>query len=179
MPIEFQVPPEVSFQGAISLSQTLFTDIDQLSAAAVKSYVTDLVATMNGARGFFVTFLTNELSLSTEKSDAIATALRTAPDIVAELLVKNLVMSTAMTLTHRRQNNPDMAQQSQLTQERTAAIIDQIQLATVEQEAQQLWQSLIQETGSYTEFLQKWEYDAEQKQAMQAALSSTFPTLRA
>jgi hypothetical protein len=72
-----------------------------------------------------------------------------------------------------------MAQQSQLTQERTAAIIDQIQLATVEQEAQQLWQSLTQETGSYTEFLQKWGYDLEQKQAMQAALSSTFPALKA
>ncbi|MEO0374173.1 MAG: hypothetical protein AAF329_05985 [Cyanobacteria bacterium P01_A01_bin.17] len=178
MPTDFQVPSEVSFQDAIALTQTLFTNIDQLASSEVESHVADLVATMNGARGFFVTFLTNEFELDEEKKDAIATALRTAPDTVAGLLVKNLVMSTAMTLTHSRQNNPDMVQQSQLTRERTATVIDRVKLPAVEQEAQQLWQSLTTDTGSYTDFLQRWGYDDEQKQAMQAAVSETFPALQ-
>ncbi|MGB7413220.1 MAG: hypothetical protein WA902_03345 [Thermosynechococcaceae cyanobacterium] len=179
MPTDFQVPPTVSFQGAIALTQTLFTNIDPLTPAEIESHVSDLVATMNGARGFFVTFLTNDFELSQEKRDAIATALSTTPDIVAELLVKNLVMSTAMILTHSRQENPETAQQSQQTQERTAAIIKQVQLPAVEQEAQQLWQSLTTETGAYTDFLQKWGYDAEQKQAMKTVMSETFPALQA
>lgn len=179
MPTGFQVPPEVSFQDAIALTQTLLTKVDQLAPAELQSYVADLVATMNGARGFFVTFLTNEFELAEEKKDAIATALCTAPETVAGLLVKNLVMSTAMTLTHSRQNNPDMVQQSQLTRERTAAVIKRIDLPAVAQEAQQLWQSLTTNTGSYTEFLQRWGYDDEQKQAMQAAMRETFPALQA
>jgi hypothetical protein len=175
---DFQVPSEVSFQAAIALTQTLLTHIDQLDPSELQASVSDLVATMNGARGFFVTFLTHDFECSDEQKSAISAALRTAPDIVAGLLVKNLVMSTAMTLTHRRQNNLDMVQQSQLTRERTAAVIDQVQLPAVEQEAQQLWQSLTQETGTYTDFLQRWGYDAEQKQAMQAAMSQTFPALQ-
>ncbi|MGF1600961.1 MAG: hypothetical protein ACFCU8_02890 [Thermosynechococcaceae cyanobacterium] len=179
MPTDFQVPPKVSFQGAIAFTQTLLTDIDQLAPSEIESHVSDLVVTMNGARGFFVTFLTNDFKLPQAKSDAIATALCTAPDIVAELLVKNLVMSTAMTLTHSRQDNTEMAQQSQQTQQRTKAIIQQVQLPAVEQEAQQLWQSLTTETGAYTDFLQKWGYDDEQKQAMQTVISETFPALQA
>ncbi len=179
MTTDFQVPPEVSFQGAISLTQILLTEIDQLEPAALEANVAALVATMNGARGFFVTFLTNEFELAQEQEDAIATALRTAPDTIAGLLVKNLVMSTAMTLTHSRQNHPDMVQQSQLTKERTATIINRLKLPAVDQEAQQLWQSLTTDTGSYTEFLQKWGYDTEQKQAMQTAMSDTFPGLQA
>ncbi len=178
MSTEFQVPPNVSFKDAIALTQTLFTDIDALQPTDIQSHVTELVGTIDGARGFFVTFLTNEFNLSDAVKDAISTALCTAPDIVASLLVKNLVMSTATTLTHKRKGNPDMAQQSQLTRERTAAVIGQVKLSAVDQEAQQLWQSLTTGTGPYTDFLQRWGYDAEQKQAMQTALSETFPTLQ-
>lgn len=175
---DFQVPAEVSFQKAIALTQDLLPQANTLPPETLQTHIAALAATMNGARGFFVTFLTNDFALSNTAQDAVAQALCTSPDIVAELLVKNLVMSTAMTLTHRRQDNTDMAQQSQRTREQTAALIGQLQLSTVDQEAQHLWQSLTEGAGPYTEFLERWGYDAEQKQAMQTVLSQVFSHLQ-
>lgn len=176
MSTNFQVPTEVSFQKALSLTQRLFSDVEQFTPATLESHIASLVGSNKGARGFFATYLTNDFSLLPEMAQkAILQGLRTSPDIVAELLVKNLVMSTAMTLTHSRQGNSEMAQQSQQTRERTARVINQVKLSTVEREAQQLWQSLTTGTGSYTAFLERWEYDNEQKQAMQKSLRTVFP----
>lgn len=140
--------------------------------------IANLVRTLDGARGFFVTYLTNTHPCADNPSPAVLQGLRTAPDTIASLLVKNLAMSTAMAITHHRHQNPEMAAQSEQVSHRTATLIKRLGMSTVETEAENLWQGLTQGTGPYISFLARWGYDQEQRQTIQAALSQTFAHLQ-
>ena len=168
------VPDTVSFAGAIALTQTLLDSLEQglVTGAALESTVCALVASENGARGFFVTYLSDARSLANLPIDAIIAALQTSSAIVAPLLVKNLTMSTAMAITHRRNQNEAMAVGSELVRSRTTQLIQRLQLPQVQAEAQQLAQAIETKTGAYQTFLERWGYDEEQRQAMQQALEA-------
>ncbi|MDJ1178275.1 hypothetical protein PJF56_05320 [Roseofilum sp. BLCC_M91] len=166
------VPENVSFEQAIALTQTFLDLLEQgkLSEALIERTVSELVQTQNGARGFFVTYLTDRRSLSDRPTPGVIGGLQTSPEIVSELLVKNVAMSTAMAISHTRNQNPDMAASSQQVKDRSAYLINQLQLPEVKNKAQQLYESAQTGTGAYQGFLERWGYDAEQKQAIQAAL---------
>ncbi|MFM7191184.1 MAG: hypothetical protein ACKOX2_10250, partial [Microcystaceae cyanobacterium] len=87
----------VTFEAAISQSQALLTAIaeQRLDDQAFAQQVKTLVQTENGARGFFVTYLTADLPQADQPSPALLAALQTSPEIVSELLVKNLAMASA------------------------------------------------------------------------------------
>jgi len=162
----------LTFDRAIALSQSLLSQAhtSKLSDAEIASQIAELVKTENGARGFFVTFLTSDASLADNPSDAVVQALRSSPEVVAKLLVKNLAMSTAQALFHRRRQAEEMAQGSQRVQARTARLINLVDLPQVKEEAQQVINSATRSEGSYTAFLERWNYDAEQKQLICSAL---------
>jgi CHASE3 domain sensor protein len=56
------IPEAVSFEQAIALTQALLSAIEaeSLSESKIEQVVSALVKTQNGARGFFVTYLTDE-----------------------------------------------------------------------------------------------------------------------
>lgn len=171
----FTIPETVSFPEAIALSQTLLNQLEQgnVSAADLEATVQSLVSSENGARGFFVTYLSDDRPLADQPEPAMLKALKTSPAIVAPLLVKNLVMSTAMAITHRRNQDETMARGSDRVRSRTLHLIQQLQLPQVQVEAQQLAQSLQTGVGMYQPFLERWGYDLEQKTAMQQALDES------
>lgn len=173
MTTSFVVPESVSFEEAIALTQRLLTDWEQqsLSPEQIQAIITQLVASQNGARGFFVTYLTDERSQFDAPTEAVLAALQTSPEIVAELLVKNLAMSTAMAMTHRRNHNEEMAQGSDRVQSRTAQLMQQLSVEPIQTKTEQLRQSVLGE-GPYQSFLKRWGYDAEQRQAIAAALQA-------
>jgi len=107
----------VTFENAIQQTQDLLSQIEFLDANVITEKLTDLVSTENGARGFFVTYLTSDLSYSEYPSLEVITALKTSPIFVNELLVKNLAMSTAMVIYHRGQGDEENAQGSEKVQE--------------------------------------------------------------
>lgn len=164
---------DVSFAGAIALTQTLLDNLEQgeVSADALEATVCALVRSENGARGFFVTYLSDDRTLADHLKPAIIAALQTSPAIVAPLLVKNLAMSTAMAITHRRNQNEDLVQGSERVQARTAQLIQVLQLPQVQTETQSLLGAIETEKGDYQTFLERWGYDLEQRQAMQQALA--------
>lgn len=166
------VPAAITFEQAIHLTHALLNEMAaaNLSEAEITSTLTDLVSSENGARGFFVTYLTNDRPFADQPSPAIVQALKTSPEIVSELLVKNLAMSTAMAITHRRNQNTDMAQGSDRVQRRTVHLIQLVELPQVSQKAKKLRESAATGTGEYQAFLDRWNYDAEQRQAIQVAL---------
>jgi hypothetical protein len=143
-----------------------------LADSELESEIAELVQTANGARGFFVCFLTGEWLLADAPSLAIIRALQSAPKAIAELLIKNLVMSTAMAITHRRAGNETPAQGSDRVATRTALLIEKVNLLEVKEIAMQMSHSAITENGTYTDFLKKWGYDVEQKQAIADVLSN-------
>ena len=156
----------ISFENAIQQTQDLLTQIEFLDANTITQKLTELVSTENGARGFFVTYLTSDLSYTEYPSLEVITALKTSPIFVNELLVKNLAMSTAMVIYHRSQGDKENAQGSEKVQEKTGQLIKQLLSPALGEKLQQLATSLNTGQGEYQAFLELWGYDNCQRQAI-------------
>ena len=168
----FPIPEAISFEEAIALTQSFLAEMQQgsLSDSQIEQTIAALAASENGARGFFVTYLTDERSFADQPSDPIVQGLRSSPELVSELLVKNLAMSTAMILAHTRNQNLEMAQGSERVQRRTVQLIQLVKLAIVQTKLQTLSETIATNTGHYQRFLERWGYDIEQRDAIQQIL---------
>ncbi|PSB35930.1 hypothetical protein C7B69_05230 [filamentous cyanobacterium Phorm 46] len=181
IPSSLLASESITFEGAIELTQSLLSEIEadslrdsyasRLSQAEIEESVTSLVKTQNGARGFFVTYLTTEDGRDADRpSLGVTEALRSAPEIVAELLVKNLAMSAAMVVHHLRHQSEEMAAGSARVQERSRNLIQILQMPACQTIASQMLESLQNASGEYEEFFQRWGYDDEQKLAIGSAV---------
>lgn len=172
-----EIPPDITFETAIALTQSLLDQVEAgtLSPTQIADALTKLVKSENGARGFFVIYLTSERTLADYPSPEVVQALQSSPDIVAELLAKNLAMSAVMALTHHQNGNEEMAQSSAQVRERTAHLIELVKLNAVYEHCQKLLESATTGDGSYKAFLERQGYDAEQRQLMCQALQSVLP----
>jgi hypothetical protein len=163
------IPVNVTFEQALDLSQALLTA--SASEAELEAAIAALVQSDNGARGFFVTFLAGDAELADQPTPAVLTALQAAPQRVAGLLTRNLAMSTAMILTHQRQGDATQAAGSTRVQRRTQLLIRQLSCPELQAELAKLASSIAQGQGDYQSFLERWGYDAEQRQAIGAAVA--------
>lgn len=163
------ITPNISFDEAIAFTQDLLQSLQDgnIKETEVEHAIAQLMQSMNGARGFFVTYLTDKSSLADHPSAAVLQGLQTAPNTVASLLVKNVAMSTAMAITHQQQNHPDMAQDSLQVQQRSIGLLEKLQLPEIQAELKLLAESLSTGVGDYQAFLDRWGYDAEQRQEIQ------------
>lgn len=177
IPARFSVPDSISFEGAIELTQSLLSEVEQghISEPELESIITAIVQTENGARGFFVSYLTDDRDFIDQNLDLVARALLQSEDSVSDLLTKNLAMSTAMILTHTRNQNPDMAASSARVQRRTDYLIRQMRSSKVDQRLSELKTS-IESDGEYQSFLNRWKYDEEQRSAILKATQSALST---
>jgi hypothetical protein len=168
------VPASIKFEEAINLTQIFLTKLksDELTQSQILEFVSELVQTPNGARGFFVTYLTAPDPICDEPHPEIITALQTHPEVAAELLVKNLVMSTAQQLYHQRRTDREMAASSATVATRTTKIIQQLDLPQIQEMCRELVASDLNGTGAYAEFLTRWGYDEEQKKAIDRVLTA-------
>jgi hypothetical protein len=172
MNLQFTVPPNLSFEQAIALTQDLLDS--HPSEALLESAIAGLIQTMNGARGFFVTFLTGESRLADEPTAAVLKGLRSNPDAIADLMVKNIAMPTAMILIHNRNGNPDLAASSQLTQQRSMHLVQQLNCPEITQLLKSLQCTLQNQSTDYQDFLDRWGYDEEQRIAIGQAIERTL-----
>jgi len=163
----------VTFEAAITQSQALLTAIaeQRLDDQAFAQQVKTLVQTENGARGFFVTYLTADLPQADQPSPSLLAALQTSPEIVSELLVKNLAMASATAVLHRRQQSPELAQGSEQVRQRTVNLINQLALPPLTPKLLALKTTVTTGQGDYQAFIERWDYDAEQKAAILAAIA--------
>jgi hypothetical protein len=172
IPSRFVIPDSISFEDAIELTQSLLNEVEQghVSEPELESIITAIVQTENGARGFFVTYLSDDRELMDEIAYQVVLGLIPAEDKVADLLTKNLAMSTAMILTHTRNQNPEMADGSARVQRRTDYLIRRMMSRTVDHRLMELKTS-IESGGEFSSFLDRWKYDSEQRSAMLEAIA--------
>jgi len=172
--LEFTVPEGVTFEQAIALSQTVVEQIaqDTIADDLLESAIAQLVASENGARGFFVTYLSDDRPVADPPSTAVIAALKTAPAIVAPLMVKNLAMSTSMAIAHRRNQDEALAQGSDRVKVRSVYILQAIQSDETDAQIHALITSIDTQAGDYATFLKRWGYDSEQQQAIRQAFES-------
>jgi hypothetical protein len=172
MNLQFTVPPDLSFEQAIALTQELLDS--NPPEELLESAIAGLIQTMNGSRGFFVTFLTGDSSLADQPTASILKALRSNPDAIADLMVKNIAMPTAMMITHQRNGNPDLIASSQLTQKRSIHLVQQLNLNEITILLNALKATLQNQSTHYQSFLDRWGYDEEQRLAIEQAIELTL-----
>jgi hypothetical protein len=171
--IPFADPASLTFEAAIALTQSLLNQMaqEELSETEVEAAIAALVQTETGARGFFVTYLTDPRPFADQPGVAIVRAFQSSPHIIAELLIKNVAMSSAMAVTHRSNQNEVMAQESDRVRSRSAHLIHLLQLPEITERAQKLHESAATGQGEYRSFLDRWGYDAAQRQVIEEAMS--------
>lgn len=160
----------ITFEEAIAFTEQLISEMPSMSEDEKEIAIKSLVKTNNGARGLFVTYLTSDKAIADQYTTGIINALKTSPEIVGELLVKNVAMSTAMKIYHVRNNDGNMAEKSARVTTRSMQLIKQLDLDVIKQKLEQLKTTITEKQGQYQSFLQRWGYDEEQQQAILAVI---------
>ncbi len=168
------VPENITFEEAIALTQEIISEMEtgQLSEDKIELLIGDLVKSKNGARGFFVSYLTDSRPLADNPSPSIFKALESAPEIVVELLVKNLAMCSAMVVYHERNQDEETANESKRVRSRTTKLIKSVNIPSLSGNIQELYLATTTGQGNYKDFLTRWGYDTEQLRAIEQAIKS-------
>ena len=141
---------------------------NEISDEVISDRIGELIKTMEGARGFFVVSLSTDCPLMDRFPDALIFQLRNAGGIVVDLTVKNLAMSSAMIITHRKNGNPQQIQSERIKMR----CIELLKLLDSNQVKKRL-DVLLEATkgnGEDLKFLERWEYDDEQVNAISKSI---------
>ncbi len=162
---------DLTFEQAIAKTETLLENMaaNDLSESETETAIANLVKTHNGARGFFVTYLTDPRAFVDRPSEAVIRALETSTE-VPDLLIKNMAMSAAMVIHHRRNQHEEMAASSDRVRSRSVHLIQSLNIPVLKTMVQQLLDSVKTGEGEYQTFLERWGYDAEQREAIAQAI---------
>ena len=98
---------EPTFEQAMNATMLWCTawEKGELSDEVLADRVSELLDSQNGVRGFLVISLASDCPLMDRLPESLVLQLRSAGEIVVDLTVRNLAMSTAMALHHQRQEN--------------------------------------------------------------------------
>ena len=167
-------PLQPSFPQAIEISGQWLAlwEAGELSEEVLADRVAELVASRDGARGFFVVALAGDSPLMDRLPEPVALQLRLAGEPVVDLTVRNLAMSTAMALHHRRANDPGQQGGSERVQQRSSELLRLLEPLAVKQRLETLLAAAREGSGEDVAFLERWGYDAEQKLAICDAIEA-------
>ncbi len=143
----------------------------QLSDEVLADRVSELLETKNGARGFFVISLSSDSPLMDRLPDVLIFQLREAGESVVDITSKNLAMSSAMELHHHRKKNFEQAAKSEKIKQRCIDLLRLLDPYHVKARLEKLLLA-VQGEGEDVAFLDKWEYDDEQKKAILIGIHS-------
>ena len=166
----------LSFPQAIALTQSLIEQIEvgKLNEDEIERQVISILKNKNGGRGFFVSYLTGDMSLADNPSTGIINGLKSSIGLASELLVKNLAMSSAMIITHTHNNDLDNAEGSQKVHRRTKNLLKQLNCRENKEQLLELHRTIKTGNGKYQSFLKRWNYDVEQQKAIAEAIISVL-----
>ena len=156
-----------TFEEAINASLVWIRgwDNNEISDEVLAERVAELLISVEGARGFFVTSLSSESALMDRLNDPLIYQLRKGGLIIVDLTVKNLAMSTAMVIEHKRNGDISTSYKSERIKNRCIELLKLLDTNIVKKLLESLLQSL-KGNGDYFQFLKKWGYDNEQKIAI-------------
>jgi hypothetical protein len=163
---------EPTFQQAMEISAQWLQlwEHGELSDEVLGDRVAELVISRDGARGFFVLALAGESPLMDRLPDPLLLALRAAGAGVVDLTVRNLAMSTAMTLHHLRNGDGGQQAGSERVQQRCTELLRLLDPNLVKDRLETLLIAAQQGKGEDVSFLDRWGYDSQQRSAIAAAV---------
>jgi hypothetical protein len=144
-------------------------EADELSDEVLADRVGALVASRDGARGFFVVALTSDAPLMDRLPEPLVLALRRAGEGVVDLTVRNLAMSAAMAVQHGRQGDADQKAGSERVQCRSIELLRVLEPHAVKVRLETLLSATMGK-GEDVAFLDRWGYDTEQRRIIAQAV---------
>ena len=141
---------------------------DEISDEVISDRIGELIKTVEGARGFFVVSLSIDCPLMDRLPDALIFQLRSSRDIVIDLTVKNLAMSSAMVITHHK-NNDSQEIQSERIKIRCIELLKLLESNAVKKRLDVLLEAT-KGNGTDLKFLDRWGYNDEQITAISESI---------
>ena len=141
---------------------------DEISDEVISDRIGELIKTVEGARGFFVVSLSIDCPLMDRFPDALIFQLRSSGDIVIDLTVKNLAMSSAMVITHHK-NNDSQEIQSERIKNRCIELLQLLDSNEVKKRLDVLLEAT-KGNGTDLKFLDRWGYNDEQITAISESI---------
>ena len=165
---------EPSFQEAMEIAAGWMKqwDNEEISDEVIADRVAELVASRDGARGFFVVSLAGDSALMDRLPEALVIKLREAGDGVVDLTARNLAMSAAMVVHHRNNGDNDQEAGSERVNQRCTELLRQLDSQRVKTRLEVLLEAATQRRGDDLDFLERWGYDDQQKQAIGDAVNA-------
>ena len=155
---------EASFTQAINISAQWCKEWEEdlLSEEVLADRIAELIKTKNGLRGFFAYALSDKNCLLLDKLPfSLIFKLNEAGDTLVEIMVKNLIMSSAQIIIHRRDNNPEYEVTSENISDRCKAILRLLETKLVTKTINQVLKDLDNMGNSFDNSI---KYDLEQKE---------------
>ena len=141
---------------------------DEISDEVISDRIGELIKTVEGARGFFVVSLSIDCPLMDRFPEALIFELRSSGEIVVDLTVKNLAMSSAMIITHRNNKDPQGIQ-SERIKIRCIELLKLLDSTQVKKRLDVLLEAT-KGNGEDLDFLNRWDYNDEQIKAISESI---------
>ena len=154
---------EDSFTQAINISAQWCKEWgeDLLSEEVLADRIAELIKTKKGLRGFFAYTLSDKNCFLLDKLPfSLIFKLNEGGDPVTDIVVKNLIMSSAQIIIHRRENNHEYEMASENISDRCKAILRLLETKSVTMSVNQVLRDLDNMGNSFDNSV---KYDSEQK----------------
>ena len=155
---------EASFTQAINISALWCEEWgeDLLSEEVLADRISELIKTKNGLRGFFAYALSERDCYLLDKLPSSIIFMLTEGGVeVVEILVKNLLMSSAQIIAHSRENNLEYKIKSENISERCKGILRVLETKLVTKTINQILKDLDNLGNSFDNSM---KYDEKQKE---------------
>jgi len=155
---------EASFTQAINISAQWCKEWgeDLLTEEVLADRIAELIKTRNGLRGFFAYALSDkDCFLLDELPFSLIYKLNENGDDVVDIVLKNLIMSSAQIIMHRRNNNHEYWMTSENIADRCKAILRLLETKSVTKSVNQVLRDLNNMGNSFDNSI---KYDLEQKE---------------
>ena len=155
---------EASFTQAINISAQWCKEWgeDLLSQEVLADRIAELIKTRNGLRGFFAYALSDKDCFLLDKLPfSLIFKLNDGGDAIVEIVVKNLIMSAAQIIFHRRANNHEYEISSENISNRCKCILRLLETKLVTKTVNKVLKNLDNMGNSFDN---SKKYDEEQKE---------------
>ena len=155
---------EASFTQAINITAQWCKEWEEdlLSGEVLADRIAELIKTKIGLRGFFAYALSDKECFLLDKLPfSLIFKLNEAGVAVVEIVVKNLIMSSAQIIIHRRENNHEYEVTSENISDRCKAILRLLETKLVAKTLNQVLKDLDNMGNSFDNSI---KYDTEQKE---------------
>ncbi len=155
---------ETSFTQAINISAQWCKEWEEelLSDEVLADRIAELIKTKNGLRGFFAYALSDQDCYLLDKLPfSLVFKLQEGGNDVVEIVVKNLIMSSAQIIVHERENNLEYKSNSENISERCKGILNVLDTKLVTKKINQLISQLDNLGNSFDN---SKKYDSKQKE---------------